>query len=314
MFRTGVSSITAPGAVLGTISFLAPEALASPKEVDGRVDIFSLGCILYLVLAGKLPFPGETIGDISYGILNQAPPPLETRRFSPELCAAVMRCLEKDREKRPTLNALHDELKKTVGPGYHAFQEKLIDFIRHGRREAASPSQPQAVVPQQAKKSRLLALQWAAVGVLVVAAAVLFFFAVRPGRVSSPALPQLPSMNAGQMELGQVHRTQDKTGSVKKKIPLNGPAPVTGTSLDMQEGVLAFMGLGVQDTVFLNGTPMPHVERSGNAARLRIAPGFYTVEIRGTGGRPVQKKVDVLPYQKMTLDLAKERDSDAGKR
>lgn len=310
MFRTGIESITAPGAVLGTISFLAPEALASPKEVDARVDIFSFGCVMYFVIAGKLPFPGESIGEISFRILNEAPPPVQSRQFPLELCDMTLRCLEKDREKRPSVKALHDALKKAVGGGYHAFQEELIDFIRHGRREgagegpSAQPTLSARPDPQKRRRSLQLVIAGTGAGALVIVAAFLLFFAIRPREGSAPALPQLPAMNNGPVE--------SKTGTIRGKIPANAPAPMTGTSFDIKVGVLVIMGLTGQDTVLLNDTVVSSMERRGNTTRIRIVPGFYRIEIRGQNRPRVRKEVDFLPYQKLTLDLESERSANAG--
>jgi tRNA A-37 threonylcarbamoyl transferase component Bud32 len=319
MFRTGIESITAPGAVLGTISFLAPEALASPKEVDARVDIFSFGCVMYFVLAGKLPFPGESIGEVSFRILNEAPPPMESRQFPPELYDMTMRCLEKDREKRPSVKALHDALKKAVGGGYHAFQEELIDFIRHGgRREGAGegpsvqPTLSARPEPRKRRSSFQLVIAGIGAGALVIVAAFLLFFAFRPRGGSAPALPQLPAMNTQPSDTRQNQASLGKTGTARGKIPANAPAPMTGTSLDMQEGVLVIRGLTGQDTVILNDTVVSSMERRGNTTRIRIVPGFYRIEIRGQNKPRVRKEVDFLPYQKLTLDLESERGANAG--
>ena len=314
MFRTGIESITASGAVLGTISFLAPEALASPKEVDARVDIFSFGCVMYLVIAGKLPFPGESIGEVSFRILNEAPPPVESRQFPAELCNMTMRCLEKDREKRPSVKALHDALKKAIGSGYHAFQDELIDFLRHGRQKGAGErSSIQPTLQAQPRKRRSLQLVIAIVaGALVITAAILLLFAIRQRGVSAPALPQLPAMNTGPAETRQNQAPPGKTGLARGKIPENAPAPMTGTSFDMKVGVLVINGLTGQDTVLLNDTVVSSMERRGNTTRIRIVPGFYRIEIRGQNKLPVRKQMDFLPYQKLTVDLASERGADAG--
>jgi serine/threonine protein kinase len=319
MFRTGIESITASGMVLGTISFLAPEALASPKEVDARIDIFSFGCVMYLVFAGKLPFPGESIGEISCRILNEAPPPIENSRFPSELCDMAMRCLEKDREKRPSVKAVHDSLKKAVGSGYHAYQDELIDFLRHGQREGAVEKHSDLPIlparPETNKRRRSLQLLIAGIGAgaLVIIAAFLLFFAIRPRGGSPPALPQLPSLNTGPAETRQNQAPQGKTRTVRGKIPANAPAPMTGTTFDRQEGLLEIKGLTGLDTVFLNDTIASSMERRGTVTRIRIVPGFYRIEIRGQNGRPVRKRVDVLPYQKLTVDLAGERGADAGR-
>lgn len=132
LFNSGIESFTSPGSVLGTISYMAPEALVSPKEVDNRVDVFSLGCIVYQVLAGKHPFAGSNFGEISYRILNEEPVPLPADKWLGLLAELTMRCLQKDRGKRPAMPEVYDGLKAAMRGGYHEAQENLIAFVRKG--------------------------------------------------------------------------------------------------------------------------------------------------------------------------------------
>src|SRR5262245_33859369 len=101
-FRPTVSlSLTDPGMIMGTTHYMSPEQ-ARGLKVDNRTDIFSLGVMLYEMLAGRRPFEGETASDVRAAILTKEPEPLEEHRSEagPELARAVMRCLAKEREER----------------------------------------------------------------------------------------------------------------------------------------------------------------------------------------------------------------------
>ncbi|MGA9770214.1 MAG: protein kinase [Blastocatellia bacterium] len=92
---------TDPGIVMGTVSYMSPEQARGTKT-DARTDIFSLGIVLYEMIAGRKPFEGATISDVIGLILYKEPPPLA--RYSPEvpteLERIVHKALAKDREER----------------------------------------------------------------------------------------------------------------------------------------------------------------------------------------------------------------------
>src|ERR1700731_3473225 len=93
---TVTQGLTGQGQILGTLQYMAPEQLQS-KEVDARSDLFSFGCVLYEMLAGKRAFEGASAASLIAAILEREPAPLH---LSPPLERVIRTCLAKDPERR----------------------------------------------------------------------------------------------------------------------------------------------------------------------------------------------------------------------
>jgi serine/threonine-protein kinase len=95
-------SLTATSTMIGSPLYMSPEQMHSAKSVDVRTDIWSLGAILYQLLTSRPPFPAESIPQLCNALLNDSPAPLSGFRddVPPELEAAVLRALAKDRAER----------------------------------------------------------------------------------------------------------------------------------------------------------------------------------------------------------------------
>src|ERR1700716_4573429 len=87
--------------VMGTPSYMSPEQVKG-RAVDGRSDIFSLGVLLYEILTGEKPFPGQSITTVIYKIVNEDPVPPRQLNSSIHhgISAAIMRALEKEPDQR----------------------------------------------------------------------------------------------------------------------------------------------------------------------------------------------------------------------
>jgi eukaryotic-like serine/threonine-protein kinase len=92
---------TARGVILGTVNYMSPEQ-AKGERVDERTDIFSLGVVLYEMIAGKAPFAGNSKSETFANLINQEPKPLSlfAAGVSAELQRIVSRLLCKNRDER----------------------------------------------------------------------------------------------------------------------------------------------------------------------------------------------------------------------
>ncbi len=98
---SGVSRLTKAGTTMGTMGYMSPEQVQG-LDVDHRTDIFSLGVVLYELLAGESPFKGVHETAIMYEIVNVDPPPIATVKegIDPQLDGIILECLEKDKDER----------------------------------------------------------------------------------------------------------------------------------------------------------------------------------------------------------------------
>jgi serine/threonine protein kinase len=105
--------MTRTQSIMGSPLYMSPEQMASARDVDPRSDVWAIGCVLYELITGRVPFEAETMPQLCTLILHREPP--SPRSIRPELPEAIegviMRCLRKDRTHRyPNVGALARDL------------------------------------------------------------------------------------------------------------------------------------------------------------------------------------------------------------
>ncbi|HMJ11397.1 MAG TPA: serine/threonine-protein kinase [Polyangiaceae bacterium] len=95
-------SVTHTSQGVGSPHYMSPEQMTAPADVDTRTDIWSVGAVLFELLAARPPFTGETLPEICAKVVTQPAPFIRSFRpnVPPRLEAVVQRCLEKHREQR----------------------------------------------------------------------------------------------------------------------------------------------------------------------------------------------------------------------
>jgi tetratricopeptide (TPR) repeat protein/predicted Ser/Thr protein kinase len=150
--------LTMTGALVGTPEYMSPEQ-ARGEKTDSRADIFAVGIIFYELLTGQVPFRGQTVVETMFKrTKEQATPPVDLDHAVPvQANYIVMKCLETDPVKR-----------------YQSATQLLEDLDRFDPRKKISTLDrlQRSII----RRSRVFASLAAAVGILVLAAALGFFF------------------------------------------------------------------------------------------------------------------------------------------
>ncbi len=204
---------TNPGMVMGTVSYMSPEQ-ALGKRVDHRTDIWSLGVVLYEMLAGKLPFQGETVNHTIVSILEKEPLLLEN--VPEELQRIVRKALTKDADERyqTARDLLIDlknlrrnldiqgELERSIIPNKaetsEAANEKETQAYKIASVEATKDALPTSSLEYavtQAKNHKLAVLIVGLVLAGIISAAAYFAFFAKSGVKQIESIAVLPFQN-----------------------------------------------------------------------------------------------------------------------
>ena len=204
---------TATGMVSGTPTYMSPEQ-AQGSKVDHRADIYSLGVVLYEMLAGRVPFEGDSTLAVIYKHINEPPPLIDS--IPEQLQAVISKALEKNPDDRyQNARDLAEDFYDAIG-------------MRGEMEMVASPapvrtSRPATVVKKPAPPSR--SPLW--IGAAIVACACVSIFGLGAMGISAATLlPKLRNVQANSTPSETVQPTQEMVMETPATIPVTGPQPV----------------------------------------------------------------------------------------
>jgi hypothetical protein len=237
------STLTRQGDVLGSVSYMSPEQVNGGEAIDGRSDIFSVGVMLYELVAGRKPFKGETPTATIVQILREDPPTLETvvPGLPPQLAAAIRKALSKEPADRfATAGEFARELQmirrnlQTLQdvPGLDetrfASQGEMLALHQQLEKDAAAKT---TSVPPASGRRWAIPLALAVVGLIGVAAITLKTGASSAGSEAAPTAAASPGA-ASPVATSRIVRIE--TTPAGAEVVLDGrntgeitPAPVT---------------------------------------------------------------------------------------
>ncbi|WP_437656286.1 serine/threonine-protein kinase [Sorangium sp. So ce1182] len=136
----GVSEMqTSTGQMLGTPHYMPPEQMRGQRDVDARADIWAIGSLLYVLLTGRYPMHARSVQTVSLVLGGKFVPPLPSkvrRGLTPEIDPIIMRCLERDRDRRwPDVAELALALSPFAPPAAQSLVERIQRVLRGGTRE-----------------------------------------------------------------------------------------------------------------------------------------------------------------------------------
>jgi serine/threonine protein kinase len=209
---------TASGLVSGTPTYMSPEQ-ARGDRVDHRTDIYSLGIVLYEMLAGRVPFEGDSAWAIIYKHIHEPPPKIED--IPPQLQDVIDRALAKDADER-----------------YQSAGQMAADFLQgtgiHAEAESVHPSQFRSSMPATPPKKR--SPLWIGAGIFTIACLGILFL----GAIGISAMTFLPGLRVTQ------------ASPTATKIPTVAAVPNTG---DPSVGILRFQnGAAAMDQITINAS------------------------------------------------------------
>ena len=200
------ASLTQTGNVIGTPHYMSPEQCLG-EELDSRSDIYSMGVVLFEMLAGVVPFNSPTSTAVIIQHVNQAPPPLRVINISvpPAVESVVLHALSKRREDRPqSAHLLAQELNDAIGgkapvlgKAEISAHDGVAPTLKMSMPDWSGATQPAQLSGRRAPRSQRPWIWMAAAGVPLLAVAGWFLYSSTTSGDSTAEAPRQIVKQAG---------------------------------------------------------------------------------------------------------------------
>jgi eukaryotic-like serine/threonine-protein kinase len=291
--RAGASEMTETGSIMGTAQYLSPEQ-AQGHAVTAASDLYSIGVMFYEMLAGRLPFEGDSAVAVALKHLSEPPPPISHYRpdVHPALESVVMAALAKDPAQRwqsaedfaAGLAAAGQQLAAGPAVGQDTAAFAPIPMPVPVEDEAAAPAAIAPVEEPRAKRRRRW--PWFTIGLLTLALAAFLIFLAVSG-LTAKEMREVPRVTGTQ--LIQAREKLERAGFEAEETRVQSEAPL--------------------DRV-LDQDPDAAVEaEEGSTVVLEVSGGPGTVRVPSLAGLRPKQVVNRLENRDLTAEL-EERPSD----